>query len=99
MIEFVGQYYLLPLHFVFNACNFLSFILINFLNSGGFTIQDNLIFNICAYINFHKINLKPLIFFYNNNLIIVQFLGNTTARRKLSRAPCAKMTWRKWRCR
>ena len=36
MIEFVGQYYILPLHFVFNACNFLSFILINFLNSGGF---------------------------------------------------------------
>ena len=29
MIEFVGQYYILPLHFVFNACNFLSFILIN----------------------------------------------------------------------
>ena len=40
MIEFVGQYYLSPLHFVFNACNFLSFILINFLNSGGFTILD-----------------------------------------------------------
>ena len=40
MIEFVGQYYILPLHFVYNACNFLSFILINFLNSGGFTILD-----------------------------------------------------------
>ena len=42
MIEFVGQYYILPLHFVFNACYFLSFILINFLNSasGGVTILD-----------------------------------------------------------